>query len=227
MTNATFRMFNADAACTYCTKYNGNPVYLQLYRGTYQGLNVNATGRYQVAWVNDAFQMNRYLTINAGLRWEQQWYGGSLLKYLFNDNWSPRLGFNVDPWGNGKSKVFFNYARYQLVLPLDAAIRQLGNEQDDTNFYFTPQADASGNAVLDGLGAVIPMMDAAHVLNGLPGKSATAAFGAPNFASSTGEGIIPGTRMEYANEFVLGVQREITHGSVLAIRYSDRRLGGL
>jgi hypothetical protein len=91
----------------------------------------------------------------------------------------------------GKSKIFFNYARYQLVLPLDAAIRQLGNEQDDTNFYFTPQADASGNAVLDDLGAVIPMMDAAHVLNGLPGKSATAAFGAPNFASSTGEGIIP------------------------------------
>jgi len=225
LTNATFRMFNADAACTYCTKYNGNPVYLQLYRGTYQGLSVNATGRYQVGWVNDAYQMNRYLTVNAGLRWEQQWYGGSLLKYLFNDNWSPRLGFNVDPWGNGKSKIFFNYARYQLVLPLDAAIRQLGNEQDDTNFYFTPQADASGNAVLDDLGAVIPMMDAAHVLNGLPGKSATAAFGAPNFASSTGEGIIPGTRMEYANEFVLGVQREITHGSVLAVRYTDRRLG--
>jgi hypothetical protein len=230
MTNATFRMFNADASCTYCTKYNGQPVYLQVYRGTYDGLNVDATSRYQVGWVNDGYQMNRYLTLNAGLRWEQQWYGGDFMKYLFNDNWSPRLGFNVDPFGNQKSKIFFNFARYQLVLPLDAAIRQLGNEQDDTKFYFTPKADSSGNAVLDNTGAVIPMMDAAHTLNGLPGMTknpdgTVAAFGKPSFASSTGEGILPGTKMEYENEFVLGVQREIVPGSVLAVRYSDRRLG--
>jgi hypothetical protein len=31
--------------------------------------------------------------------------------------------------------------------------------------------------------------------------------------------------MEYENEYVLGIQREIMHGSVLQIRYSDRRLG--
>ncbi len=43
LTNATFRLFNADASCTYCTKYKGNPVYLQQIRGTYKGLSVNAT----------------------------------------------------------------------------------------------------------------------------------------------------------------------------------------
>jgi Carboxypeptidase regulatory-like domain/TonB-dependent Receptor Plug Domain len=224
LTNAAFRLFNADSSCTHCTMYNGKPVYLQQIRGTYKGLDVEATARYQVGWVNDSYQMNRYLTLNAGLRWEQQWYAGTLLRYLFNDNWSPRLGFNLDPFGNQKSKIFFNYARYQLVLPLDAAIRQLGNEQDDS-FFFTPQADSSGNAVLDSLGAVVPVIDEAHTLNGLPGKSATASFGAPTFGSSTGEGIIPQTKMEYANEFVLGVQREIVPGSVLAVRYSDRRLG--
>ena len=31
--------------------------------------------------------------------------------------------------------------------------------------------------------------------------------------------------MEYENEFVLGVQREVVPGSVLSVRYSDRRLG--
>jgi hypothetical protein len=224
LTNAQFRLFNADASCTQCTMYNGHRVYLQQIRGQYSGLNVASTGRYQQGWVNDSYQMNRYLTLNAGLRWEQQWYGGTLLKFLFNDNWSPRLGFNIDPFGNQKSKIFFNYARYQLVLPLDAAIRQLGNEQDDS-FFFTPKADSSGNAVLDSLGTVIPVIDEAHTLNGLPGKSATASFGAPTFGSSTGEGILPGTKMEYENEYVLGVQREIVPGSVLAVRYSDRRLG--
>ena len=226
MTNATFRSFNADPSCPYCAIYNGNPVYLQQVRGTYKGLSVLAKSRYQDAFVNDSYQMNKYLTLNAGLRWEQQWYEGTVLNYLFNDNWSPRLGFNLDPFGNQKSKIFFNYARYQLVLPLDAAIRQLGNEQDDTSLYFTPDKNADGTAKLDDLGAVVIVPDAAHYLNGLPGKTATAPFGStPSFASSTGEGILPGTKMEYENEFVLGIQREILPGTVLGVRYSDRRLG--
>ena len=229
-TNATFRLYNAADECTYCAIYNGHRVYLQQIRGTYKGLEVNSTARYHVGWANDSYQLNKYLTLNAGLRWEEQWYGGSLMKYLFNDNWSPRLGFNIDPFGDQKSKVFFNYARYQLVLPLDAAIRQLGNEQDDS-FFFTPDMNADHTAKLDSLGAVIPVIDAAHTLNGLTGKSkdpdtgAIASFGAPTFNSSTGEGILPGTKMEYENEYVLGIQRQIVPGTVLGIRYSDRRLG--
>ena len=227
MTNATYRLLKADTSCTYCpTLEDGaTKVYLQEIRGTYQGLSVQAKSRYQDAWVNDSYQLSRRLTLNAGIRWEQQWYDGDLLNYLFNDNWSPRLGFDYDPWGDQKSKVFFSYARYQLVLPLDAAIRQLGNEQDDTSFYFAPASDSSGKVTRDPLGAVIPMMDAAHTLNFTPGKTATSSFGAPSFASSTGEGILPKTRMEYENEFVLGVEREITPGTVLEARYSDRRLG--
>jgi hypothetical protein len=234
-TNAIFRMFqavNADltpsTTCTYCANWNGEQVYLQIYRGTYQGLSVQAAARYHVGWANDSYQMNRHLTLNAGLRWEEQWYNGDLLRYLFNDNWSPRLGLNYDPWGDQKSKVFFNYARYQLVLPLDAAIRQLGNEQDDTKFDFAPQTDGLGNAVLDNLGSVIPVMDAGHTLNNTAESTAAGnslTFGKPSFASSTGEGILPGTKMEYENEYVLGIEREVTPGSVLQVRYSDRRLG--
>jgi len=235
-TNATFRLLpalNADGTqsttCTYCAIYNNKQVYLQEYRGTYQGLSVNASSHYHVGWVNDSYQMNRFLNIDAGLRWEEQWYAGSLMKYLFNDNWSPRIGVNVDPFGNQKSKVFFNYARYQSVLPLDAAIRQLGNEQDDTKFYFAPETNSDGTVKLDATGAVIPGLDAAHVLNGTSQSTDSVAgatsFGAPNFSSSTGEGILPGTKMEYENEYVLGFQREIVPGSVLSVRYSDRRLG--
>ncbi|HEY3704103.1 MAG TPA: carboxypeptidase regulatory-like domain-containing protein [Terracidiphilus sp.] len=231
MTNATFRLkpaLNSDGSpsttCTYCAQYHGQEVYLQQIRGTYKGLSVLATSRYHTLWANDSYHMNRYLTVNAGLRWEEQWYAGTVLKYLFNDNWSPRVGFNLDPFGSGRTKVFFNYARYQLVLPLDAAIRQLGNEQDDTSFYFEPQTDSKGNAVTDELGAVIPVLDAAHTLNNTT-QGAGSTFGKPSFASSTGEGILPTTKMEYENEYVLGVQREIMHGTVVQARYSDRRLG--
>jgi hypothetical protein len=118
--------------------------------------------------------------------------------------------------------VFFNYARYQSVLPLDAAIRQLGNELDDTSYFFSPMKDGSGNMLRDANGA--PILDTAAALNGTS-KNSTTSFGKPSFASSTGEGIIPGTRMEYENEFVLGVQREVVPGSTLGVRYTDRRLG--
>ena len=231
LTNAQFRLFKALHTCTYCPLYNGNRVYLQQNRGAYAGFNVLSTARYHVGWVNDSYQMNRYLTLNAGLRWEQQKYGATLLNYLFNDNWSPRLGFNVDPFGNQKSKIFFNYARYQLVLPLDAAIRQLGNEQDDSNLFFAPASNSDGTAALDEFGAVVVVPDAAHFLNGLPGRrknsdGTVSGFPTvPSFSSSSQEGILPGTKMEYENEFLLGIQREIVPGSVLSVRYSDRRLG--
>jgi len=53
---------------------------------------------------------------------------------------------------------------------------------------------------------------------------AVSTFGVPSFASSTGEGIIPGTRGEYEDEYVLGFEREISHSMVLKVRYTDRRL---
>ena len=243
-TNSTFRLFSAGPAvasaaspastCTFCPIYNGNRVYLQVYRGTYAGTSVLAKARYQVGYGNDTYKINRYITANIGLRWEQQHYEGTVLNYLFNDNWSPRLGVNIDPFGDHKSKIFFNYARYQNVLPLDAAIRQLGNEQDDTSFFYAP-ASVGGVATLDATGAVIPSLDSAHVLNGTGGRTTTfdpntgavvtTGFGKPSFASSTGEGILPGTRMEYENEYIIGIERQVSRGAVVKVRYTDRRLG--
>ena len=50
--------------------------------------------------------------------------------YTFNDNWSPRVGISVDPWGNRKTKVTANFGRYTEALPLDIAIRSLSAEFD-------------------------------------------------------------------------------------------------
>lgn len=78
--------------------------------------------------------------------------------------------------------------------------------------------------LLDANGTAILVPDAAHTLNGTA-ETATKNFGAPSFASSTGEGIIPGTKMEYENEYVFGMQREIIPGTMIDVRYTDRRLG--
>jgi hypothetical protein len=220
--NTVSALTTTDNTCTQCPKNAaGQRVYASISRGTYVGLNVHAIGRYKTAYGSDEYQINRFVNLNLGVRWEEQQIGGSLLDYTFTGSWSPRLGINIDPMGDHKSKLFFNYGRNYWAMPLDAAIRQLGNEQDDASYYFAPVINADGSYT------VIP--DAAHNLNGLPKSTSasgvTSNFGNPSFASSTGEGIIPGTKAEYEDEYVVGVEREIKSGLVFKVRYTDRRLG--
>jgi len=82
---------------------------------------------------------------HAGIRWEQQQVAGQNVSYTFNDNWSPRLGISVDPWGNRKTKITANFGRYTESLPLDIAIRSLSAEYDfpTTNWTLTTTAQAT------------------------------------------------------------------------------------
>jgi hypothetical protein len=233
LTNALFQLTAAnssdytDTTCTQCPTYRGEKVYLTQTRGTYVGLNVLAKGIYHTVYANDNWQVNRYISLLAGARFEQQRTAGTILSYVFTGNWSPRLGISIDPFGDRKTKVFFNYGNYVWAMPLDAAIRQLGNEQDDTSYAFAPAADSAGNMMIGPNGGPIPILDSAHVLNGLARETVdgvVSKFGAPSFASSTGEGILPGTKSEYETEYLIGVERELTPGLVVKARYTDRRL---
>ncbi len=205
-----------DATCTQCPVWQGAHVYASQTRGTYVGLHVNSEGRYHAAYGDDTWEVNRFITLNGGVRWEEQRIAGSILNYPFTGNWSPRVGINLDPFGNHKGKVFFSYGRNYWAMPLDAANRQLGNEQDDRNYYYAPEIQG---------GQLVIVPDSAHTLNGLAKNETGSKFGAPNFSSSTGEGIIPGTKSEYEDEYVLGIEREIKNGLVVKARYIDRGLG--
>ena len=211
----------ADNTCTQCPLINGIRSYASITRGTYNGLSVNAFGRYHTAFGEDVYQMNRFVTFDIGVRYENQRTAGAILSYNFGPSWSPRMGINLDPTGDQRTKIFFNFGRNYWAMPLDAAIRQLGNEQDDTSFFFAPIVAADGTI------SVTP--DAAHTLNGLNQSTSVdgtvTRFGSPNFASSTGEGILPGTKQEYEDEYVFGVERSLSQSMVFKIRYADRRLG--
>ena len=184
-----------------------------------EGFGVHSRARYHAAYGQDTWEVSHLLTLDGGLRWEEERIGAGTFSYPFTGNWSPRIGVNVDPFGDRKGKIFFNFGRNYWSLPLDAANRNLGNEQDDTAFVFAP-------TIVNGQLVIVP--DDAHNLNGMP-KSTTAGavsnFGGPNFSSSTAaEGIISGTKSEYEDEYVFGVEREIKNGVVLKARYVDRQL---
>jgi len=226
----------APGACTLCP-YMSIPgfdtpqqVVLQQVRGRFDGGVTNSEGKYHAGYINDAWQISKYVTINAGVRWEQQRLKGIFTQHAFTNMWSPRVGIIVDPQGNRKQKIYANFGRYAYVLPLDAAVRALGNEEDFQNSFWRPDftttgcpagTPAGGSCVVtNALGTVSFVPDANHNLNAATG-------GIPRHAVAFISGFEPfaaGTRMEFTDEFLVGYDREFKGGIVASVRYIDRRL---
>jgi len=187
---------------------------LLMVRGQFSGFNFKTTGNYHTLFAQDAWTLNKYVTINAGLRWEQQQMIGSLEKYTFTDNWSPRIGIAVDPWGNRKTKIFANFGRYNETIPLDLAIRSLSAENDTAALIFLPENDGAGHVIVSPDGQVNLIPDAAHLVTSAGSDSIGSAVA---FA--------PGTRMEYLDEYVVGLEHEFGNsGVIFTARYTDRRI---
>jgi hypothetical protein len=224
--DASFELQAAPAGCPlqYCPDLNGpnTQVYLLQDRGIFSSPTTPSSMSYNVVYGNDNWSIGHRVTVNAGLRWEQEQLNGVSQSFVFNDNWSPRIGINIDPKGDRKSKIYFNWGRYTQSLTEDAAIRSLGQEDDISGVDWSPQSDGNGNAIINANGTVNPILDAAHLLSGVSG--ATGANSALEYnTSSVPELIQPKTKLNYEEEFLGGVERQYA-GFVFSARYADRRL---
>jgi carboxypeptidase family protein len=232
-TSAAFYLQTASSNCptTLCPFYNTTQgrkqVYLSQVRGIFSGPTATSNESYLSAYVNDSWAVNRRVTINAGLRWEEEQLNGPNQQYVFNDNWSPRLGVNIDPFADRKTKVYFNWGRYTQGLPTDAAIRELNQELDINSARWAAPSDGT-NLLTNPDGTITPILDSAHLLSGIKryANSPTSSGPSGNIAASslTPELIHGGTRLNFEEEYLIGFQREVATGMVLDVRYSDRRL---
>jgi len=185
-------------------------------RGQFGNPDFKTTSLYHTVFAQDAWSPNKYVTINAGLRWEQQHVQGLNAAYTFTDNWSPRLGISVDPWGSRKTKVTANFGRYTEALPLDIAIRSLSSEYDFPTTIWTPPNDGAGHALVNSDGTLdFSNFSVANNFAGFAGgvsAQSSVAFG-------------KGTRSEYLDEFQLGFEHEFGNsGVIFSTHYTDRRI---
>jgi len=230
-TNAAFNLLPAstnsntglvDCSPSDCPFYNGTQVYLQQSRGIFSNPVAETSSAYHSIYGNDNYALNHFVTFNLGIRWDEEQINAVTQSYVFNDNWSPRLGINIDPFGDRKSKVFFNWGRYTQSFPQDGALRDLSNELDVYVANWKPEADASNNVVIGPTGTVVPVLDSAHLISGDP----AAGLEGGNIAASGGASPIfieHGTKMNLEEEYVGGLERQYK-GFVLSARYMDRRL---
>lgn len=227
-TNAAFYLASAKTQAangcpaSLCPTYSplgGNPlpVYLRQVRGVFSSAHESSSGAYHAIYGNDDWAVTRRITFNLGIRWEEEQINGPNQQFVFVDNWSPRLGINIDPFGDRKNKLFFNYGRYTQSLPYDAAIRELNQELDVTARWAAP-ANPDGTLKTNADGTITPVLDAAHLLSKVYG------FAGITANPSTPELFSPGTKLNYEEEYVAGLEHQFANGIVVSARYTDRRL---
>lgn len=159
-------------------------------------------------YLQDDWRVTRNLQFNIGVRWDiQQAYGNQGQTYLKLNNLfhtlQPRLGFSWDPFKNGRSKIFANYARFvETPIPLDLNVRA-GSEESQTDKNFNV---SRVNAPLDALVAT--------------------GFGTRNLGAAPTP-IDFDLRPQTVNEFTAGFQHQFKNDLTVGVRGIYRAQGSV
>jgi outer membrane receptor protein involved in Fe transport len=195
----------------------------QIYRVTRANFNAARDTRqdYWSFFIQDSWKVNDRLTVNPGVRYEQQALigtfdqlttldGETLDKFALKNNWAPRVGIVYDVLGSGRSKLYGNYGRFFARIPNDLAARALSGDEGVTRADFF---DA-------GLTRQIP--EGVLTVNPATGASTTQHV---ITAGAGGDLIDPDTKLSFKDEWVAGFEWEAFPNTNLGIRYIHRNIG--
>jgi len=100
----------------------GDPLDETNYRLRYTYVNINPgtheKQRYWALFAQDKWSITDYVTLSAGVRWEQSNLKPKHAGGFSLDSWSPRVGIQWDFAKNGKSKFYANWGQYFERVPL-------------------------------------------------------------------------------------------------------------
>ncbi len=181
-------------------------------------------------YLRDSWQPWPNLTLNAGVRYEEQQlrYAESLRGKLdpltgerhdttaldLTNNWAPRLGVAWDPTEEGRAKLWLSYGRFFEAIPMDINDRSFGGEVSYQQSFQTAGTDVCGSVdprigAADGVGCLTP--------NGAPAVE--------QLIGSSGVLVAPGTKSQYLDEVVAGAQFQLADDLMMGITYQHRWLG--
>jgi hypothetical protein len=213
-----------------------------------EGLPVNASTLNWAAFIQDSWSILPNLTINAGLRYEEQRVGiadqkqstidpitgqpvgstGLKLSGLF----APRIGVIYDWTKEGRSKIYANWGRFYESVPEDINERAFGGETSVQQFwdassqcgapFMAPGADRSS---LPSEPRNCPRSAAQSATGGPAAGGNLLGFGSPDAGIPDGlSAVVPGTTAQSLDEFVAGVEYEVLEDLRLGLSYQNRRL---
>jgi outer membrane receptor protein involved in Fe transport len=94
------------------------------------------------AFVQDQWRIIPTLTVNAGLRWDQEHYfaGDGHTAFKLLNQWAPRFGFVWDFVGDGTSKLYGSAGRFFFAIPTDLNARVFSANTQVRNYNYSPTA---------------------------------------------------------------------------------------
>jgi hypothetical protein len=192
-------------------------------------LSADTKNRNLGAYLQDSWQIQPNLTLNAGIRWEQQTgYTAEFLQgtvaasgeiipevaFELKNQFAPRLGVIYDPTKEGRSKLFGHYGRFYETMPMDINVRAFGGEILHTQTANAAQCPAAAGNLTTFDPAVIGMCFADG-----------ATFTEGGFLGGSTEYVAPGTKGQYLDEFILGSEYEFMPNFKMGLTWSHRTLG--
>ena len=209
--------------------YNGPPVYQHFYWTVPDAalpdnvptdqLNATPYHRSYSFYLQDSWRVLPNLTVNAGVRYDNQqiFSGDGTQQINLTGSWAPRIGFSWDATNDGRTKVFGSFGYFYEQIPMDLVIRSYSSERQPTIYNFDPTS-------------VVPNIDAAIVAGD---EAASQPPDSPNAASACCGGKIfggfndltdPGIKGQYVREGIFGVEREIVPNFAVGAKFIYRDL---
>ena len=180
-------------------------------------------------WLQDSWTVNSRLTVNAGVRFENEMvpsYKDSPdaidIKFGFGDKIAPRLGFAYDIKGDGKWKAYGSYGWFYDITKLELPRGAFGGDHW-INYYWTLDTYDWPNIKCDEgrtgcPGTFIEEWDARRSSN-QPDPDLAEYFNRPGMT-----GIDPDLKPVQSGEFTLGLDRELNSTMSLGFRYVHKWL---
>ncbi len=179
------------------------------------------------AYVRDSWQVVPRLTLNVGMRYEEQRlryarqlqdtvdpftgeYRGSDAMRL-TGMWAPRVGVIYDWTGEGRAKLFGHWGRFYESVPMDLNSINFGGETTYRRVFDPAQCGGP----VDGVG-------------GPDGPGCEASGESPALGSNVyGSGVLvaPGVQAQYLDEAIIGVEVALLDDLKIGVSFHDRRLG--
>jgi hypothetical protein len=189
------------------------------------------------AFIQDSWQLRPNLTLNVGVRWENQTgYISKALQgtispdgeeipeaaYKLKNQIAPRIGFIYDPTQEGKSKIFGHWGRFYENIPMDLNVRAFGGEITNftnVNSQRREPSDPMYNPACDVDFTNQPVgTDLTQVLAGCDQRAIARTLGGGT------EFVAPGTKGQFTQELILGAEYELVADFKIGMNYIHRTM---